>query len=231
MPFLSLPPLFVALPRVRAVFTVTGLMAVCLSVFAGDHEHDHGKGTLSHQEGEEHSQHQHHDQHQHQQHSHQHGRAELMLAQEGNRVDILLESPAVNIVGFEHPASTTEEVATLASSRTALQSPERLFDFQGKRCTATEVSLDLSAVEPVSHHEQHEHDDLSEHGEISAHYRFHCVSGNELHSISMNLALHFPAIDVLQIQWVTDRGQGAIELSGQQLADRPRIALQPAGAQ
>jgi len=53
----------------------------------------------------------------HRQHgSHVHGQSELTLAVEYDRLEIGFESPAANLTGFEHRATTPEQVRTLESA-------------------------------------------------------------------------------------------------------------------
>lgn len=42
--------------------------------------------------------------------AHEHGAAKLLIAQEGEHVEIILETPAYNIIGFEHMPSTEEQL-------------------------------------------------------------------------------------------------------------------------
>ena len=48
--------------------------------------------------------------------AHQHGHAELQLAIEGERVDLIFTSPAYNLLGFEHRARTGEQAALVTTT-------------------------------------------------------------------------------------------------------------------
>ena len=100
--------------------------------------------------------------------AHAHGIAELTMAIEGNRLELALVSPAVNIVGFEHRASTPAQIESLDDARASLESPAELFRFTGTRCTPDEISVDVDAVmsdgEP-EHHEEHHDEHHDEHHE------------------------------------------------------------------
>ena len=71
-------------------------------------EHHHGHDNHGH-----HDDHERHDDKEHRQHdSHVHGIASMNLALEGDEVHIELDSPAANIVGFEHaPSSKADHAA------------------------------------------------------------------------------------------------------------------------
>ncbi len=173
------------------------------------------------------------------QEAHVHGIAELTVALEGNRLEMHLESPAANIVGFEHQVSTNKQHHAVKTAEKRLESPQKLFSFAGTNCSTQQVSVDLSAVtglkeeshehhtdEEHAHHDDHhgekhddhghdEHDAHHEktHSDIEARYHFACKQGEKLKSISVNLLDHFPGIEELHTQWITEAGQGAAELS------------------
>ena len=59
-----------------------------------------------------HDEHEHHDEHASLA-AHEHGAAQLNVALEGQRLELALESPAMNLVGFEHAAvSSSDNAAT-----------------------------------------------------------------------------------------------------------------------
>ena len=198
-----------------------GSLMLSMNLFAGPfghHEHHHQE---SHQH-ELHKQEPHKQKH-HQQKSHQHGLAEISLALEGDKVDVMLESPAANLVGFEHVASTSEQKSSVDRAKTILNSSDKLFSFVGAQCELTASEVDVSAVlgdegkteadvEERHGHDHHEHSDYETHSEITAHYQFHCDQGSKLTSISLGFFDHFLGIEVLKVAWVTDSGQGAVEL-------------------
>ena len=168
---------------------------------------------------------QHHDDHHDQsdQHStseqqaHLHGVAELTLAIEGNKLEISLESPAVNIVGFEHKATSKQQIKAVEQAKSILESSPRLFSFSGSDCVLQQASVDMSALIEQDHHDHHddEHDDEHDdsHSEVSADYHYQCAQGEKLDSISVNLIALFPSFEKLKVMWLTDSQQGAAELT------------------
>ena len=60
-----------------------------------------------------HDEHEHHDEHASLA-AHEHGAAQLNVALEGQRLELALESPAMNLVGFEHAAVSTSDKAAVA---------------------------------------------------------------------------------------------------------------------
>lgn len=162
-----------------------------------------------------------HDDH-HQQEAHLHGLVEMTLAIEGNTVELNLESPAANIVGFEHLASTPEQHASVTRAKTILDLPKQLLTFIGTRCESTTQQVDFSAVlKPVETHHKEEthsehkehtnegHEDHQTHSEISARYRFHCDKGTKLTAIKVHLFDLFPRIETVHAAWVSDSNQAS----------------------
>lgn len=104
---------------------------------------------------------------------HVHGQAMLTIAAEGSQLEIILESPAFNLVGFEHFANTDEQKQIVNNVHELLMAESDLFQFDGATCKADDIDIDLSAVnydtEKTSygnshkkdshetHHHKHEH--------------------------------------------------------------------------
>ncbi|MBV1881476.1 MAG: DUF2796 domain-containing protein [Pseudomonadales bacterium] len=169
-----------------------------------------------------------HDDH-HQQEAHLHGLVEMTLAIEGNTMELNLESPAANIVGFEHPVSTPEQHASVTRAKTILDMPEQLLTFIGTRCQSLSQDMNLSAVlqpaethqnaEAHSAHQEHtdknheEHDDHQTHSEISVRYQFHCAQGTKLTAIKVHLFDLFPRIETVQAAWVSHSNQASAILT------------------
>lgn len=152
---------------------------------------------------------------------HLHGRVEITLVIEGNTVELHLESPAANIVGFEHPASTPKQLDSINRATTILEAPEQLLTFIGTRCLPTVREIDVSAVSPAkaNHNEAHPahqtHLDKGHatHSEISARYQFNCTHGNNLTAIKVQLFDLFPRIESIHAAWINDHQQALTTLT------------------
>jgi len=158
-----------------------------------------------------------HDHDEHRSHdAHVHGIAELTLAQEGQLLEIEFHSPAANIVGFEHKASTEKQKQMVETAKATLENPRQLFIFNGTRCDIKKTRVDVSALLDHHHdeHDKHAKDDHQEpHSEITAHYQFSCQQSTKLTSVSVELLEKFTGIKKLEIQWVADSKQGADTLN------------------
>lgn len=149
--------------------------------------------------------------------SHVHGEATLLVVLEGNALDITLQSPAANIVGFEHLASTPEQIRSVQSARVALESPA-LFAFIGTRCVLNQAAVDMTALMlPADRDPQQAvaqgRSSNSGHSVVRADYRFDCSDGPGLRAISADFLRHSFVIGKLHVQWITDTHQGAAALT------------------
>ena len=89
--------------------------------------------------------------------AHEHGASALDVAIVEGRVEMRLESPAMDIVGFEHEPSTDEQRAAIEEARATLSDPLTLFaPPEAAGCAVAEA-----AVEHVFEdgHDDHGHDD------------------------------------------------------------------------
>lgn len=210
------------------------LLAALLVILASTHVHSAGHGH-EHEHEPEHESHR-------QSGAHVHGLAELTLAQEGGEIELSLSSPSANIVGFEHKASSSEQIHKVEDAEQTLRSGNRLFTFSGTTCQLEYATVDVSAL--LDHHTEHEnehhdhkdghhdddphhdehahkqqrHEDHGEHAEethseITALYHFECSNVAQLSAVEVNLFNHFPGIEELHTMWVTDNHQGSAELS------------------
>jgi hypothetical protein len=196
------------------------LALVAPGVVAGEkHEHDHEKRQ--------------HD-------AHVHGIAALNLALEGDEVHVELDSPAANIVGFEHAPSSEADHAALDKAVATLKDGDQLFRFNseaGCRMEKAEVTSALVDEEHGEHagkhaddhghekkaahgHDEHQYEEHGheEHGgeahsDIEAAYHFECDQPGRLTQLTVELFEAFPGMEKLNLQYVIESKQGAAELT------------------
>ncbi|MDZ7752798.1 MAG: DUF2796 domain-containing protein [Gammaproteobacteria bacterium] len=213
--------------------------------------------------------------------AHVHGLATLNVAREGHEVHIGLDSPAVNIFGFEHAPTSPAERDAVTQALGRLEAGTALFGFPARAaCTLKSHTVDSPLLMAAGHghtqghtqghteghpddsHDRHAHDrepatedahhgpeDMHDHhghdGEpetqetgrdhdrsgnhrdhedhhtpgtdthtdVTANYRFHCEHPTRLERMEVRLFEPFPATQRLRVQFITDRGQGAAELT------------------
>ncbi len=169
----------------------------------------------------------------HRQHgAHVHGIAALDLALEGREVQVELDSPAVNILGFEHAPSSEADHAALDEAVASLQDGDRLFRFnEDAGCRMEEVKLasELLDEQHGGHADRQPGEHLQEeqdghgyeqqghegevHSDIEATYHFECDQPGKLTQLTVELFEAFPGTERLKVQYVIESKQGAAELT------------------
>jgi hypothetical protein len=168
-------------------------------------EHDHEHGSLS---------------------AHEHGVGRLNAALDGQTLELELESPAMNLVGFEHAATTDADKAKVAAVRAQLEKPLVLFNLPkaaGCMVATQELESPLFGDKPDAdddHDEdakdgEHHHD----HSEIHAHYQFSCSAPGALKTLDLaNIFNTFPATQKIQVQLISPSGQQGVEVTAKAAA-------------
>ena len=153
-------------------------------------EHDHAHGTLA---------------------AHEHGVASLNAVIDGNTLELQLTSPAMNLVGFEHAASSDADKAKVASVRQQLEKPLQLLGLAkdaGCSIDAQELQSPLfdAPAAAAGKTEKHAHSD------IEAHYQFTCSNPGKLTSIDLApLFKAYPAMQKINVQLIGPNGQKGLE--------------------
>lgn len=165
--------------------------------------------------------------------AHVHGHGTLNMAIEEKRVSMELEVPGMDIVGFEHAASTKEQKAAVEKATAQLAKPLDVFALPPQAgCTVAEASV---AVEGEQHDDDHDHaaadkDDAKaehDHEEASGHNQFHatyaldCTQPTELTAITFDYFKLFAGAHELTVNVVTAKGQNKYEVS----RDKPTLDL------
>src|SRR5471032_3042608 len=137
--------------------------------------------------------------------AHEHGVGRLNAALDGQTLELELQSPAMNLVGFEHPATTDADKAKVAAVRALLDKPLELFNLpKAAGCVVANQELEsplfgdpapedaddddddddhapeVAGTTPVAGAEHH-HD----HSEIHAHYQFTCATPAALKTLDL----------------------------------------------
>ena len=182
--------------------------------------------------------------------AHEHGVGILNIAQEGPGLQIELDSPAVNIVGFEHAPNSEEEHEALDSELARLRDGAALFMLPveaGCRLVSVDVKTPMAGYEgseahavdahddehQAAHHEAGEHRDGHDpageegahdegneheaaHADIDAAWHFTCEQPDRLDRVGVRLFDVFPRTQRLQVQYITEKQQGAASLDASQ---------------
>jgi hypothetical protein len=181
--------LLLALP-----FALLPLVAAQAHEHDHDHDHEHSHDSLG---------------------AHEHGVASLNVALDGQTLELQLESPAMNLVGFEHAAKSDADKAKVAAAKRELEQPISLFALNSGDCKATQVELESPLFGDADHDHDHDHHaHQGEHSDIHAHYRLECAKANELKQLDLaELFKRFPATEKIQVQLIGPSGQQGVELT------------------
>jgi hypothetical protein len=157
--------------------------------------------------------------------AHVHGVAQLNVAVDRDHLLIELDTPAMNLVGFEHPPETDEQRAAVDAARRTLKDGDQLFAPNAEADCAlmsAQVDLDLSASSEHGHaqSETHHHDGMV-HNDAHAEYIFHCRRPAALRGVDIGLFDAFPRTERVRVQRITATRQDAQELR----PDDDRLAL------
>ena len=162
--------------------------------------------------------HEHSHAHAHEEHAsldaHEHGVASLNVALDGQTLEIQLQSPAMNLVGFEHEAKSDADKAKVAAARQHLEQPQALFALPIEaKCTLQDSELD-SPLFGGHAHDEHEHADEHGHSDIDASYRFACANAEALQTLELGSFFGtFPGTEKLEVQLIGPSGQQGAELT------------------
>ena len=162
--------------------------------------------------------HEHSHAHAHEEHAsldaHEHGVASLNVALDGQTLEIQLQSPAMNLVGFEHEAKSDADKAKVAAARQHLEQPQALFALPIEaKCALQDSELD-SPLFGGHAHDEHEHADEHGHSDIDASYRFACANAEALKTLELGSFFGtFPGTEKLEVQLIGPSGQQGAELT------------------
>lgn len=172
-----------------------------LSILANEHQHKH---------------------HEHKQSlaAHVHGLATLDIALEGQRLELHLNSPAMNIVGFEYQPNSAADKKTVADAERTLKNEQLLFKLSSDaQCALSSVNIenDLTAGHAEEHdHTTHDdkHDAEHQHSDIQVSYTFNCANPHKLKSIDLaGFFTAFPLTEKIHLQLITAQTQQGAQMS------------------
>lgn len=171
-------------------------------------EHDHEHGSLG---------------------AHEHGVGRLNAVLDGKTLELELESPAMNLVGFEHVATSDTDKAKVVAARTRLEQPLALFNLpKAAGCVVENQELEspLFGDQPDADDDHDEdakdedgHEHHHDHSEIHARYQFTCATPDALKTLDLaNIFNTFPATRKIQVQLIGPSGQQGVEVTAKAAA-------------
>ncbi|WP_085626143.1 MULTISPECIES: DUF2796 domain-containing protein [unclassified Pseudomonas] len=161
-----------------------------------EHDHDHAHGTLG---------------------AHEHGVAKLNAVLDGNTLELELDSPAMNLAGFEHAANSDADKAKVAAVRQQLEQPLKLFGLPAAAgCKEDQQELESplfgDAPKADDDGDEHEHEHNHQHSDIGARYQLTCTNPDKLAQVDLApLFKAFPATQKINVQLIGPNGQKGVE--------------------
>ena len=162
--------------------------------------------------------------------AHTHGEGRLAIAIDGSKVQLELEAPASDIVGFEHAPSTAAQRKALATAKDRLAKGSTLFVLTPaagcKLVSAEVVAVGALAASAKGKDDDHDHghakdskpkadapgEKTHEHGahsEFRATYAFECAAVEKLAGIAFEYFKAFKAADRLDVTAIGAKGQSS----------------------
>jgi len=165
--------------------------------------------------------------------AHQHGVGTLNIAASQQDLMLELQTPADNILGFEHSPRTDQQKQQLSNSLELLKKADLLFNMPMQaKCSLQNVEIEnpFAFQEIDEKHEEHEeqkehdeHDSLDKadehdhsqeasdtHTDFTINYTYRCEQAKQLASINIaGLFKHFSNFETLNVQWVHNNKQSA----------------------
>ena len=153
--------------------------------------------------------------------SHEHGAAKLMMVMEGEKLQVEFEVPSESLIGFEHFPKSQSNRKNFNEAIKILSVPSKLFSIPIKaECLLVGMNVSQSLF---SNEEEHGHEDEEEHGhdesekseihsEFKSNYYWNCQHLDEIDSIGTQLMSFFFGIEEIRVNWISNNGQGSLEL-------------------
>ncbi len=136
--------------------------------------------------------------------AHVHGEAQLMLATDGGLLEIMLESPVANLLGFEHNPGTATEQQAWQQQQALLKSGHWLQLPSTAQCVLQQQQLN----DPWAK--------AAQHADISISLSYQCSAAELLNEVKVTLFTTAADLQQIDVQWVSGGQQGAATLSAKQ---------------
>lgn len=150
--------------------------------------------------------------------AHVHGHGTLNIAIDGQRIAFELDAPGMDIVGFEHAASTPDQTAAVDKAKALLADPLALFQLPASgRCQVSEAKVAAGGAEADGDAKEADHDaehaaEHSGHSGYEATYLIDCAAVAEVTSIRFGYFEAFAGAQSLSVTVISDRGQSTHEV-------------------
>ena len=146
---------------------------------------------------------------------HEHGVGTLNVALDDNTLELDLASPAMNLVGFEHAATTDADKASVAAAKARLENPLTLFNLPpAAKCVVEAQELNSPLFDPAPEEGASKAKTEHHHSDVEAHYAFTCAEPGQLKNLDLGTFFKtFPGTHTFKVQLIGPNGQQAVNVS------------------
>ncbi len=138
------------------------------------------------------------------QHAHQHGVGQLAIVLEQQQLNLSLEIPQHDLLGFERAPKTPREQLAVQAALEKLKNPARLFvPSVAAQCVAGEPKIDAPLLMP------NEGKAVGGHGDIEVHYVYRCAKPEALNDVQIHVMGEFKRVRSLAVSFAGPKGQKA----------------------
>lgn len=148
--------------------------------------------------------------------AHTHGEARMAMIYDEGVLLIEIQSPAENILGFEHFPQSKEEQELVNKSLNLLDKPEKIIELtpgcvlKNKRIVSPFLKGDAAEGDSDKKHQhadEHKKQDVSSHKEFKLHYEYSCKDTSTL-NIRLRVFEYFNGFKKVHAQWIAFSKQG-----------------------
>jgi len=159
--------------------------------------------------------------------SHEHGAAIIKMVMEDEKLLIEFEVPSESLIGFEHFPKSQSNRENFNKTIKILSDPSKLFSQPVKaECLLVGINVFQSLFSQEEEHghdesekeDEHGHDESEKseiHSEFKSNYYWNCQHLDEIDSIGTQLMSFFPRIEEIRVNWISNNGQGSLELESE----------------
>ncbi len=154
---------------------------------------------------------------------HTHGEGKLQILQAGSDWQFVLQLPVADVLGFEYAPSTADEKKRYQNMQELFLRFDDIFS-SSNTCELLDTTLESpwDLAEEHDEHDEHdehesEHEDYphrNTHSDFRVAYLLSCQG--PLKHIEMTGFAHWPSLQHVNAIWVTNTGQGALEITPSQ---------------
>jgi hypothetical protein len=159
---------------------------------------------------DEHSEHRHHE-------AHVHGQAEMNILIDDTTFVFEINSPALNLLGFEHEPGTDAEKETVHKVNKMLLDYKNIVAVADMDCKQSQNQMTAPFDEEDHDHNHHHGENHGDgHSEYYLFYSLSCKDIKKIEQIKIKLFDNFPGFESVDVKWTYFTDAGSMEATKEQ---------------